>query len=317
MREVGFNAYLTKPVKQSYLYDAIMSVTAGEGEHGPRESQTLITKHTLNEARRSRMRILVAEDNLVNQKVLSRMLESLGYRCDLADHGQAAIEALERQPYDVIFMDCQMPVMDGFEATRRIRLLDCPECDVPIVATTADALKGDRERCIEAGMNEYISKPIDRGELAATLDRITSRTADEPQEPGPSVPDQPEEPPRPVEIERLQAISSGDVTFEKRILALYVQESLKRSTAIVEALENADFEVLREEAHATKGSSGNIGADVVSELAGRLQTAAEARDRAACVEISAALARANDDANSFIETYVRSLGVATDGADHE
>ena len=317
MKEAGFNAYLTKPVKQSYLYDAIMSVTTGRDDPAWGDEGLLVTKHTLNEARRSRMRILVTEDNIINQKVLSRMLESLGYRCDLADHGRAALEALERQPYDVVFMDCQMPVMDGFEATRKIRLLDGPVSEIPIVATTAEALKGDRERCIEAGMNDYISKPIDRGELAATLERITGPSDGDSHEPGPAAPDEPGAISEPVEIERLQAISRGDTDFEERILDLYLQESVKRSAAIAAALEDDDFETVREDAHATKGSAGNIGASKVSELAGRLQAAAEDCDRAACVEISDALAKANEAANRWIETYVDGLGATSDGVDHD
>src|SRR6185436_19429989 len=122
-----------------------------------------------------RVRVLVAEDNTVNQKVARGELQKLGYSADVAGNGLEVIEALQRQPYDLIFMDCQMPEMDGYEATRRIREMERtgpPQQRAPavhIIAMTANAMKGDREKCLEAGMDDYVTKPIHRAELQKAI----------------------------------------------------------------------------------------------------------------------------------------------------
>ncbi len=300
MKEIGFDAYLTKPVRQSFLYDAILSVTADQ-EPPVVGGRSMVTRHTLSEARRSRLRILVTEDNIFNQKVACRMLENLGYRCDVANNGQEALDALELKPYDVVFMDCQMPVMDGFEATRRIRLIEGEGRRTSIIATTAGALKGDRDNCIEAGMDDYVSKPIDLDELGAVLERFGgSPTVDDLETPEPDGA-------APVEVSRLQAIARGDRVFERRILELFLEESGKRLECIDRALEDEDFEALRLEAHTLKGSSGNIGADRVADLAARLREAAEVGERASCEEISDSLVRASASTSRWLEAYLRKM----------
>ena len=114
--------------------------------------------------------ILIAEDNAINQKVIERMVQKLGYRVDLVTNGQEAIEALGRQSYCMVFMDCQMPEMDGLEACREIRRRSSGT-RIPIVAITANAMKGDRERCLEAGMDDYVSKPFKQEDLRVVIDR--------------------------------------------------------------------------------------------------------------------------------------------------
>jgi CheY-like chemotaxis protein len=162
LKEIGFAAYLNKPVKKSHLYDCLVTVMGIPATASKERSIPMITRYGLEEAKKTRVRILVAEDNVVNQKVALRILHKLGYRADAVADGREAVMALETIPYDLVLMDVQMPQMDGFEATGIIRN---PESgvhnhDVPVIAMTAHAMKGDRERCLEAGMNDYISKPV-------------------------------------------------------------------------------------------------------------------------------------------------------------
>ena len=115
--------------------------------------------------------ILIAEDNLINQKVIERMVQKLGYRADLVGNGREALEALSRLSYGLVFMDCQMPEMDGFEACREIRNRDIGGTRIPVVAITANAMKGDRERCLAAGMDDYVSKPFNQDDLKAAIEK--------------------------------------------------------------------------------------------------------------------------------------------------
>ncbi|MEA2626767.1 MAG: two-component system, sensor histidine kinase and response regulator, partial [Candidatus Binatota bacterium] len=159
-RSAGVFAYLLKPVRPSQLLACIKEVLSGERPAKP-GAAPLVTRHTLAEQQaRARPRILVAEDNVTNQKVAALILERLGYRVDIVANGREAVDAILRLPYDAVLMDCQMPEMDGFEATREIRRREDHGRRVPIIAVTARALQEDREHCLEAGMDDYVSKPV-------------------------------------------------------------------------------------------------------------------------------------------------------------
>jgi PAS domain S-box-containing protein len=169
----GFAAFLTKPVRRSHLHDCLM-LALGRRAAG-QTAGDLITRHTVAEARRRGVRILVAEDNVVNQKVTLAILKKLGYQGDAVANGAEALAALAQVPYDLVFMDCQMPEMDGYEATCRIRRLEGQISRVPIVAVTAHAMVGDRERCEAAGMDDYVSKPVTAAAIEAALQRWLPR----------------------------------------------------------------------------------------------------------------------------------------------
>ena len=160
-KEIGLDGYFSKPIKQSDLYNAIISVlgTAKDRKEDYQKKQ-IITRHTLKEYKKQTTKILLAEDNKINQKVALKQLEKFGYQADTAITGKEVIRALEKQSYDLILMDVQMPEMDGYEATQKIRAMDNNRKDIPIIAMTANAMKGDREKCLEAGMNDYITKPV-------------------------------------------------------------------------------------------------------------------------------------------------------------
>jgi CheY-like chemotaxis protein len=170
--DLGFAGYLLKPVTQRDLIDCMTMVLGVRAVAWQMKSQPIVTRHVLRAQRTlDTPRILVAEDNAVNQKVVCHMLEKLGYRVDVAVNGQAAVDAWATGRYDLVLMDCQMPVMDGYEATKAIRARESADKRIPIVALTAHAMKGADNECIAAGMDDYLSKPIDRALMTACLER--------------------------------------------------------------------------------------------------------------------------------------------------
>ncbi len=171
MEAIGFDAYLTKPARQSDLFGCLCS-TLGELPVGHGEKK-IITRHLVRELRRGGARILLAEDNVTNQQVAMGLLRKMGLRTDAVANGAEAVKALETIPYDLVLMDVQMPEMNGFEATMRIRDARSAVLDhsIPIIAMTAHAMGGDRERCLGAGMNDYIAKPVNPQALMEALDR--------------------------------------------------------------------------------------------------------------------------------------------------
>ncbi len=175
MEELGFAAYVVKPARQSDLYDSLSTVLATTPV-SPR-ARRIVTRHAVREMRRGAIRILLAEDNVTNQQVALGILKKLGLRADAVGDGSAAITALETRPYDLVLMDVQMPVVDGLEATRRIRDPRSAVLHhrVPIIAMTAHAMQGDRDRCLDAGMDDYVTKPISPDALAVALDRWLPR----------------------------------------------------------------------------------------------------------------------------------------------
>ena len=174
----GIEEALVKPVKQSLLYDCLATVLS-LGATSPAVPEHSPDVHTDGQTSHYPAAILLAEDNMINQMVGLALLEKCGYQADTVADGNAILQALSCKPYDVILMDCQMPEMDGYEATRAIRKLEQslresgPERDPPvyIIAMTANAMQGDREKCLAAGMNDYLSKPVRGPELQAALER--------------------------------------------------------------------------------------------------------------------------------------------------
>ena len=196
MEKVGFAAYLVKPVRQSHFYDCLAAVVGPEGREGGAVGEEgdaagrIITRHTLTERARRRARILLAEDNLVNQKVAIKALEKLGYSADTANDGAQALQATREKRYDLILMDVQMPVMDGMEATRQIRDAHSGSLNpaVTIVALTAHAMAGDKERCLNMGMDDYLAKPIKAAELQEVISKwLTTGPMGQESEPMPEI----------------------------------------------------------------------------------------------------------------------------------
>jgi CheY-like chemotaxis protein len=191
LKKIGFSAYLTKPIKRTQLYECLDLVLDEVNRRGPdmAVSPQLVTRHTLAETKfsaSSHIRVLVAEDNPVNQTLILRLLEKRGFSTDLAQNGLEVIDALEKYRYDLILMDMQMPEMDGIEVTRIIREKgpDVPFRDIPIIGVTANAMQRDMERCLSAGMNAYVAKPIKAQSLFDAIDRFILPSPDASDTPG-------------------------------------------------------------------------------------------------------------------------------------
>jgi len=246
-----FEAWLTKPVKPSQLYDVLVGALAP----GAASQQAVPAPAAAPLAERLPLRILVAEDVALNQKFALLALEQMGYCADVAANGLEAIEALERQPYDVVFMDAQMPEMDGLEATRRIRTPGTALHQPYIVAMTANAMQGDREACLQAGMDDYVSKPVYLVELRAALERASLGR--------PS--------PRPVRREAIVELLARRDGAE--LCALFLEEATRFGRQLREALDYGDAAGLAHAAHALKGCSGYVGAERLVSLCARLEAA--------------------------------------------
>ncbi len=269
--KLGVAAYLLKPIRQSDLLHAIVKVLRDPS--GKAEQRSLVTRHSIRESKR-RLRILLAEDNVVNQKLATRLLEKMGHSVSVAEDGKKALETMAQGIFDLVMMDVQMPVMDGFEATRIIRNQELGTgTHVPIVAMTAHAMKGDREECLQSGMDGYVSKPIDTQELYETIDNLFSMTkGDEGQEPctgpGEGI----------TQREDLFERVAGDVSLLRELVELFMDDSLRLVDRIRQAVTRKDADDLEKAAHALKGSVLNFEAKTVADIAQALETMGRNRD---------------------------------------
>ena len=168
--EIGCAGYLLKPIRQQQLFEALLTIIGKSVPQLSEGQRRLITRHSLSEQQRQRIQILLAEDNPVNRKLATTLLNKAGYPVDSVETGIQVIDALQHKHYDLILMDVQMPEMDGFEATRRIRQSESDGQHTPIIAMTAHAMKGDRDRCLEAGMDDYLPKPLDPQKIFAMIE---------------------------------------------------------------------------------------------------------------------------------------------------
>ena len=291
LETLGFAAYLTKPVKQSQVFDCLMVVLNRRERRDLQVTPRIITRHALAERDKRRVRILLAEDNPINQRVALKTLEKLGYRAEAVGNGAEALEALESRRYDLVLMDVQMPEMDGIEATRRIRDPRSAVRDhgVPIVALTAHAMKEDRDACLAAGMNDYLSKPVKPDELTAALARWTGRRAgSEPAvgltrgapaaEPAPAAEAAPAaatgdgEPPVFDEAVLLNLLA-GDREAVAEITAEFLKDAPLQVAAFRQAVAVGDAALARRQAHTLKGASANVGAEALRAVAYRTELA--------------------------------------------
>jgi two-component system sensor histidine kinase/response regulator len=303
--KAGINGFLTKPIYPSTLFDAIMDGFGKEGLKGAERRKHFTTKASIYRKPLKGKQVLVAEDNLTNQQVAQAILEKAGIHVTVVSNGEAAVNAVKNNPIDAVLMDIQMPGMNGYEATRRIRRLN-QGTSIPIIAMTAHAMKGDEEKCLEAGMDGYISKPVNQDRLFLTLWRllrsengtqenaeskdkesfaqllteeeevceedliIASRKEVESDDP------LPEKLPG-IQIARaMEALKIDGFTY-KRIVSGFGLDNLKTTEKLKQAFVHSDLEQLLHFAHRLKGSAANIGATELHQASHQLENACRNR----------------------------------------
>jgi two-component system sensor histidine kinase/response regulator len=264
----GFAASLTKPVRPSELFDCLTTSLCGEAI-SPKETPT-------NRPDNSEMKgmILLVEDNKMNQLVASKVLAKLGFLYDIANHGGEAVSAIQSGSYDAILMDCEMPEMDGYEATAEIRRIEGTSRHTPIIAMTAAAMDGDREACLAAGMDDYISKPV-RPELVGTvLERWITQSVTED-----SAPDQETfssdglvDPLDQSQIDILRELDDGDGAVMGEIIDEYLTQTTEGRLELVRLMSEGDNHALRRAAHTLRGASSNVGANGLASICSEMES---------------------------------------------
>jgi PAS domain S-box-containing protein len=282
-REAGISAWLTKPVRASQLYNCVVSVMKGLPSAVPRVGSQLQAENRFD------AHVLLAEDNPVNQEVALNMLDALGCRVEVVANGWQAVEAVSRSGLDLILMDCQMPEMDGYQATALIRESErgarAEEGRIPIVALTAHAMEGDRERCLAAGMDDYLAKPFSQDQLGKVLARWL-KPAPATQSVSPGTSEQNAQGSSAAEakgvsidaktLETIRALQrQGKPDLLARVINIYLEDSLRLLEALRQALSHGDGVGLKRQAHSLKSSSANVGAMRLAELCAELEANGE------------------------------------------
>ncbi|MBP8283293.1 MAG: response regulator [Chromatiaceae bacterium] len=308
LERAGFAAFLPKPVKSNALHRTLLRLfeertpPRNRPRSTPPRQPAVADGHTSGRP----FRILVAEDNVTNQMVALAILGQLGYRADAVSNGQEALDALYTVPYDLVLMDVQMPEMDGLEATRLYRLQEAGTGKhKPIIAMTAFATVDDRERCLGAGMDDFLTKPVQRQLLAATLAchlKDAAADADEKADP-PEIAAPPE---RVFRIEDLLDRLDNDIELAAEIAEVYLGESEHLQTEIAAALERGDAEALRNHAHSIKGATGNIGNEPLHEVAFQLENSGRVGNLARGAEVFPEFQRLLAATNAVLQRFLDS-----------
>ncbi len=284
LEKIGFSGYLYKPLKRWQFEGCLQKILSLPLGVSLKEQPPIVSwpAGDLNSPKKNR--ILLVEDHMINQKVALKILQKLGYRADAAGTGLEALKAVELIPYDLVLMDIQMPEMDGFEATRQIRKKEAAwdGVRIPIIAMTAHALKGDREKCLQAGMDDYLTKPIQEKELAEMLVRWAPAHTSFQQ-----LPDCQLEKPDRVIFDRkdfLEHLDHDQKLFEE-VLNIFLQDTPERILSLEEAIFKNDASAIRYLGHALKGSCATIRAGILKEVSYEIELAGERCDFAGAKDL--------------------------------
>ena len=300
----SFDAVVGKPIKQSRLYDALAGV---QSERPPADLEEAAEPP----GELSGLRVLIAEDNPVNQQVLLRQAQRLGMVADAVNNGQEVLVALERRSYDVILMDCQMPVMDGYAATRAIRELEAQSGAprMPIVAVTANAMREDFDRCRESGMDDFVAKPVTLAALSNAIERALNTTRNARAEPSASAAAPPAPPSSGVDRAALDSLQDdlGGPDALLRIVRLFLEQLDPQAEQIEAAAKGGEHETLARSAHRMRSSAATLGASALADTLTALEIAAHEGDAAACDQLAATFAAQVASSRAAFEALVEEL----------
>jgi two-component system, sensor histidine kinase and response regulator len=301
---MGFAAYLTKPVRVRQLLAAVARVMSGEPRQWQMDTQPMITGSMLAQAAAQERfvgQVLLVEDNFVNQKVAVKFLERLGCGVEVANNGAEGVAAFQARSFDIVLMDLQMPVMDGMAATRKIRELETAG-HVPIIALTANAMSGDRERCEAAGMDDYLTKPIEVDRLRSILVKFglanpeTAPTVMQDRQASPAS----EHLGPPVDLAQFQAVTDGDPAFSQELIAAFISSGEQQLTELSAAIANCNRSALAKTAHQLKGACANIHAVGLQSLSQRLELDSATAHPQALEQLNARLRHEFERAKQFL-----------------
>lgn len=339
MKEMGFAAYLVKPLEVAQMFDALSEVVASGRSPVPASERPLVTRHSLAEAKRGRLRILLVEDDVVNQLVTQSALNRVGYNVEIAANGRVAIELTENQHWDLILMDTQMPSLDGYRATEAIRARERGSSRTPILGLTGDSsFSTDREKCLAAGMDDVFRKPIDLAELTTAVERWTVRGDARPgemTEPAhghsrvftvvsshfdpPAAVARAEDAPAPhfdpldlpegpaIDLEQLNTASMGLPALRTSLLHTYLDDVYPRLERLTQAIDSGDPRRVEFEAHGLRGMCATIGASACTMLFGEMESAAREERVAEAREYLDAARTAVQHTEAFIQRLERIL----------
>jgi two-component system, sensor histidine kinase and response regulator len=287
MEALGCAGYLLKPVKRRELSEALMAVLGQSRGKAQDPRPRLVTRHTLSELKD--MRILLAEDNPINRKLAVTLLARAGYAVEVAENGVQAVDALKKGRYSLVLMDVQMPEMDGLQATERIRAEEGEHAHIPIIAMTAHAMKGDRERCLAAGMDDYLSKPLQTKDLFEAIERWTQQPPPRAalEQPTVSVEARADKEPSPLNRRESLGHFGGDEQLYDQLLSEFVTHLREDLDRLKAALESDDVPMFTRLAHSLKGVSATFGAERLTQAAQQLEALGISENLAAAAPLVA------------------------------
>jgi CheY-like chemotaxis protein/HPt (histidine-containing phosphotransfer) domain-containing protein len=321
----SFASCLTKPIKPSQLHEVLIRVVSGAKQSKP---APMTSKFDPGLAVRLPLRVMVCDDNAINQKVASRLLQQMGYKADITANGVEALAALDRQSYDLILMDVMMPEMDGFEATRIIRERQAQNSRFPnykssiiIVAMTANAMQGDREKCLAAGMDDYLAKPVRPDDMRTVVERWAAKagvidpvqngndglppsTAVQPAGEKSADPAPPEE--SPVEMERLLDFTDGNLDSLRELVTLYLEQTGKQLVQLETAVQAGAAAEVRRLAHSCAGASATCGMSQLVPLMRELERQGYEEKLTTAPQLSVQAGREFERIRDFLQAYLAS-----------
>ncbi|MEJ2194676.1 MAG: ATP-binding protein [Ignavibacteriaceae bacterium] len=299
--DFNFNL-ITKVQENAPKYESIEDESIEEAELLQTNPEEPIVSDDSIRSVRAKYNILLAEDNLINQKVTVKLLQAAGYRSFAVNNGGEAVKAMKDGDYDLILMDIQMPVVDGFSATGQIRNFNNDKKDVPIIAITAHALIGDREKCLKAGMSDYLSKPIIAKELISMIDRLleVNKTSN----PEPKLDESVQKNNTSFDFERLKQVSDDDHNFEKDLLSSYIKDMEEKCQELSDMIVERDMEKILSLTHTIKGASYTVGAKLIGDEAFGIEISAKSNDLPSVQERLPLLLNAVEETKDIVDSFL-------------